>query len=73
MDMIVGVIMNILYRIDGIKYLCFNGWYVIHDGVKVKEVISPWIKEWRDKKRNRSNIQSSDKKDFMDWLKFKNR
>lgn len=37
------------FTINGKKEKVFDGWYVIHDGKNVKEVISEWMLNYRKK------------------------
>lgn len=46
--------------INGGKEKCWDDWYIVHDGEKALEVLSPWLKEQRDKDANKKPIEHGD-------------
>ena len=66
--------------IDGKKEKCYDGWYVIHDGVNVKETISKFLLECRQrdveqKQRTKEHLEKTGfetPREYAAYLKGKN-
>ena len=52
--------------INNKEHRCFEGWYVIHDGTNVKEVLS----EWMLNQRNKDKIREKERQEHLERTGF---